>query len=133
MKAAVRTKYGLPGDLSIRELDIPVPKEDELLIRVHATTVNRSDCHVLSGKPFVMRLLTGLFKPGMSIIGTDFAGEIIKMGSEVNSFKIGSKVMGFGGAIGCGAHAEYLVLTEDKAKKIMVEMPANISYDEAAA
>jgi hypothetical protein len=63
-RAAVRTKYGLPGDLSIKELDIPTPKDDEVLIRVHATTANRSDCHVLSGKPFFMRLFTGLFKPG---------------------------------------------------------------------
>ncbi|HET9826548.1 MAG TPA: alcohol dehydrogenase catalytic domain-containing protein [Chitinophagaceae bacterium] len=76
MKAAVRTKYGLPGDLKIKELDVPTPKEDEVLVRVHATTVNRTDCHVLSGKPFFMRFFTGLFKPRHSIIGSDFTGEI---------------------------------------------------------
>jgi NADPH:quinone reductase-like Zn-dependent oxidoreductase len=132
MKAAVRSQYGIPGDLSIKELDIPVPKENELLIRVHATTVNRSDCHVLSGKPIFMRLLTGIFKPRMSIIGTDFAGEIMKTGNDVRAFKTGDKVMGFGGGLGCGAQAQYLVLTERKAMKIMVQMPA-CTYDDAAA
>jgi NADPH:quinone reductase-like Zn-dependent oxidoreductase len=133
MKAAVRSKYGLPGDLSIKELDIPTPKDDEVLIRVHATTVNRSDCHVLSGRPFLMRLFTGLFKPRSSIIGTDFAGEIAATGSAVQSFQTGDKIMGFGGALGCGSHAQYFILPEKKATKVIVPMPANITYDEAAA
>ena len=97
MKAAVRTKYGLPGDLCIKELDIPIPKDNEVLIRVHATTVNRSDCHVLSGKPFIMRFFTGLLKPRSSIIGSDFAGEVETIGSAVESFIPGDKIMGFGG------------------------------------
>ncbi|HYV95599.1 MAG TPA: NAD(P)-dependent alcohol dehydrogenase [Chitinophagales bacterium] len=133
MKAAVRSKYGLPGDLSIKELEIPTPGEDEVLIRVHATTVNRSDCHVLSGRPFFMRLFTGLFKPRSSIIGSDFTGEIAATGSRVQSFKAGDKIMGFGGGLGCGAHAQYFILPETKAKKVIVPMPVNISYDEAAA
>ena len=133
MKAAVRTKYGLPGDLCIKELDIPVPKDDELLIRVHATTVNRTDCHVLSGKPFFMRLFTGLFKPREAIIGSDFAGEISAVGSEVRSFKAGEKIMGFGGGTGCGAHAQYFTLTEVRAKKIVTTLPSNLTYEEAAA
>jgi NADPH:quinone reductase-like Zn-dependent oxidoreductase len=133
MKAAVRFKYGLPGDLAVKELDIPKPKDDEVLIRVHATTVNRTDCHVLSGKPFFMRLFTGLFKPRSSIIGSDFAGQIESVGSAVQSFKAGDKIMGFGGGIGCGSHAQYFTLTEEKAKKAMITMPPNITYDEAAA
>ena len=133
MKAAVRSKYGLPGDLSIKELDIPTPKDDEVLIRVHASTVNRSDCHVLSGKPFFMRLFTGLFKPRTSIIGSDFTGEIAATGSNIQSFKTGDKIMGFGGGLGCGSHAQYFILSEKKASKIIVPMPANITYDEAAA
>ena len=133
MKAAVRTKYGLPGDLTIKELDIPTPKDDEVLIRVHATTVNRSDCHVLSGKPFFMRLFTGLFKPRASIIGTDFTGEIAATGSAVQSFKVGDKIMGFGGAFSCGSHAQYFLLPELKATKAMVTMPANLNYEQAAA
>src|ERR1700674_5307880 len=97
MKAAVRSKYGLPGDLSIQQLEIPTPKDDEVLIKVYATTVNRTDCHVLSGRPFFMRLFTGLFKPRLSIIGSDFAGQIEAIGSTVQSFKVGDKIMGFGG------------------------------------
>ena len=133
MKAAVRTKYGLPGDLSVKELEIPTPKADEVLIRVHAATVNRSDCHVLSGKPFFMRLLTGLFKPRSSTTGSDFAGEIEDIGSGVKLFKPGDRIMGFGGALGCGSHAQYFVLPEKKASKVIVPMPGNLTYDEAAA
>src|SRR6266487_872215 len=133
MKAAVRSKYGLPGDLRIKELDIPTPKDDEVLIRVHATTVNRSDCHVLSGRPFFMRFFTGLFKPRSSIIGTDFAGEIAAVGSRVQFFKAGDKIMGFGGVFGCGSHAQYFTLPETKAVKAIVTMPDNITYDQAAA
>lgn len=133
MKAAVRSKYGLPGDLTIKELDIPTPKDDEVLIRVHTSTVNRSDCHVLSGKPFFMHFFTGLFKPRASIIGSDFAGEIAATGSGVQSFKAGDKIMGFGGVFGCGAHAQYFILPETKATKAIVPLPASITYDEAAA
>lgn len=133
MKAAVRTKYGLPGDLCIKELAIPTPKEDEVLLKVHATTVNRTDCHVLSGKPYIMRLFTGLFKPRSSIIGSDFAGEVEAVGSAVHSFKAGDKVMGFGGGFGCGSHAAYFTLPEGKARKTMVAMPSAITYEEAAA
>lgn len=95
MKAAVRSKYGLPGDLSIKELDIPTPKDDELLIRVHSTSVNRNDCYVLLGRPFAMQLFTGLFKARTSIIGTDYAGQIEVVESAVNSFNAGDKIMGF--------------------------------------
>lgn len=133
MKAAVRSKYGLPGDLCIKELDTPIPKDDEVLIRVHATTVNRSDCHVLSGKPFLMHLFTGLFKPRASITGSDFAGEIAAIGSNIRSFKTGDKIMGFGGALGCGAHAQYFTVPEAKAKKIITAMPSKLTYIQAAA
>ena len=133
MKAAVRSKYGSPEVLSIKELDIPTPKDDEVLIRVHASTVNRSDCHVLTGKPFLMRLFTGLSKPKRSIIGTDFVGQIEAVGSTVSSFKVGDKLMGFGGGFGTGSQAQYRVLPETKATKITVTLPNNLSYDEAAA
>src|SRR6478752_4154644 len=110
MKAAVRTKYGLPGDLSIKELEIPTPAENEVLIKVYATTANRSDCHVLSGKPLFMHLFTGLFKPRASIIGSDFTGRVEAVGLTVRAFKPGDKVIGFGGVFGCGSHAQYFVL-----------------------
>jgi len=133
MKAAVRSKYGLPGDLTVKDLEVPTPKENEVLIRVHATTVNRTDCHVLSGRPFLMRLFTGLFKPRSTIIGSDFTGEIAATGPGVGSFKAGDKIMGFGGVFGCGAHAQYFILPETKATKAIVPLPTNITYDEAAA
>ena len=109
MKAAVRTKYGLPGDLTIKELSIPLPKEDELLIRVRPSIVNRTDCHVLSGKPVLMRLFTGFFSPRAHIIGSDFTGQVESVGSAVQYFKAGDKIMGFGGAFGCGS--QHLVLS----------------------
>ncbi len=91
MKAAIRTKYGPPGVLQIKERDIPTPKENEVLIKVYATTVNRSDCGVLTGKPFPVRFFTGLVKPKQSITGTDFAGQVEAIGSKVQSYKVGDK------------------------------------------
>ena len=133
MKAAVRTKYGLPGDLHIEELKIPTPANNELLIRVYASTVNRSDCHVLSGKPFYMHLFTGMFKPKHSIIGSDFAGIVEAVGSTVKAFKPGDKIMGFGNVFGCGSHAQYFILPEKKAIEYMVPMPNNLDYEQAVA
>src|SRR5260221_9539076 len=133
MKAAVRSKYGLPGDLTIREIDIPTPKDDEVLIKVYACTVNRSDCHVLSGRPFLMRLFTGLFKPRKSIIGTDFAGQIEAVGSAVQSFKVGERVMGFGGVFGFGSHAQYFTMPEAKAIKTTIQISDTLPYEQEAA
>ncbi|MGB8519433.1 MAG: NAD(P)-dependent alcohol dehydrogenase [Candidatus Tumulicola sp.] len=133
MKAAVRSKYGLGEVLSVREIEKPVPKEHELLIRVHAATVNRTDCHVLSGKPFPMRLFTGLFKPRSAVIGTDFAGQVEAVGSTVQSFHVGDRVMGFGGIFGAASLAQYLALPEAKAIKGTVTIPDDLDYDIAAA
>src|SRR5438874_1891376 len=105
MKAAVHSKYVPPGVLSIQEIDKPTPKDNEVLIRVHAASVNRSDNHVLTGRPFVMRLFTGLFKPRLAVTGSDFAGQIEATGPAVKLFKVGDKVMGFGGGFGTGSHA----------------------------
>ena len=133
MKAAVRTKYGLPGELSIKEIAKPTPAENEILIKVHASTVNRSDCHVLSGRPLFMHLFTGFFKPKQSIIGSDFTGEVEAVGSSVQAFKPGDKIMGFGGVFGCGAHAQYFILPESKAVEYMILKPEQLSYEQAAA
>lgn len=130
MKAAIRSKYGTPEVLSIKEVETPTPKDNEVLIRVHATTVNRSDCHVLWGKPFFMRFFTGLFKPRLASTGTDFVGQIEAIGEKVQLFKIGDKIMGFGGVFGCGSHAQYITLPETKS---MILMPENLTYEEAAA
>ena len=133
MKAAVRTKFGLPGDLAVKEIGKPTPKDNEVLIKVYASTVNRSDCHVLSGEPKYMRLFVGFSKPKESIIGSDFTGQVEAVGSAVKAFKPGDKIMGFGGVFGCGSHAQYFVLPEAKAIQYMIMMPANLDYEQAAA
>ena len=77
MKAVIHSTYGPPEVLSVKEIDKPVPKDNELLIKVHACTVNRTDCAILTGRPFIMRLFTGLSKPTRHVTGTEFAGKII--------------------------------------------------------
>src|SRR6185503_3772371 len=104
MKTAVYQKYGGPEVLRIEEKEKPIPGDDDVLVKVFATTVNRSDCHVLTGKPYFMRLFTGFFKPRKTTTGTDFAGEIEATGKNVTSFKTGDKVMGFGGVFGARSH-----------------------------
>src|SRR5689334_2956755 len=95
MKVAYRTEYGQGDVLTIKEIDKPSPRDNEVLIKVHAATVSRTDCHVLWGLPLFMRLFTGLFKPKLATTGTDFAGEIESIGKNVKSYKPGDKVMGF--------------------------------------
>ena len=129
LKASFRSKYGSPEILSIRELGMPIPKDDEVLIRVIAATVNRTDYGLLKGTPFILRFFSGLFKPKFSITGTDFAGQIEGIGINVTSFKVGDRVMGFGG-MGVASHAEYLTIPEAKA---ILAIPANTSYEQAAA
>ncbi len=114
MKAAFRSKYVPPGVISIQEIDKPAPKDNEVLIRVHAASVNRSDNHVLTGRPWPMRLFTGLFKPKLAVTGSDFAGKIEATGPAVTSFKVGDQVMGFGGGFGIGSHAQYITFPETK-------------------
>jgi NADPH:quinone reductase-like Zn-dependent oxidoreductase len=130
MKAAIRIKYGPPADvLSIKEIEKPTPKEDEVLIKVYASSANRSDYHVLTGKPFFMRFFTGLFKPRLTVIGSDFAGQVEAIGSAVKNFKVGDRVMGFGGVICIGSHTEYITFSESEG---IVLMPDNNSYEQAA-
>ena len=129
MKAAFRSKYGPSKVLSIKELEIPTPKDNEVLIRIHAASVNRTDNHVLTGRPFIMRLFTGLFEPRLATTGSDFAGQIEVVGTNVSSFKVGDKVMGFGGGFGIGSHAQYLAFAETKRIALM---PVNVTYEQAA-
>jgi NADPH:quinone reductase-like Zn-dependent oxidoreductase len=130
MKAAVRSRYGPPDILSVQEIEKPAPKDHEVLIRVHAASVNRSDCHILTGSPWPMRCFTGLFRPAVLVTGTDFAGRIESIGSNVQRFQPGEQVMGFGGVFGMGSHAEYLAFPETRG---IVSMPANVTYVQAAA
>jgi NADPH:quinone reductase-like Zn-dependent oxidoreductase len=128
MKAIVYTKYGSPDVLQIREVDKPTPSDNELLIKVHATTVNRTDCATIRAKPFFMRIITGLFKPKKQIPGSEFAGEVEAVGKSVASFKAGDMVFGFDDE-GAMSQAQYLTITEDK----LAIIPENISYEQAAA
>lgn len=129
MKAAVRTKYGPPAILRIQEIEKPAPGDDELLIRVYATTVSRTDYHNLTGRPFIMHFFLGLFRPRLSVTGTDFAGQIEAIGKNVKFFKPGDRVMGFE-FLGLQSHAYYLTLPENKD---LVRMPDSIHFEEAAA
>ncbi len=129
MKAATRHRYGPPEVLQIRDIEKPVPKENEILVKVHATTVNRTDCGGLTGKPFAIQLFTGLGKPKRQVPGTDFAGEIEAVGENISRFKIGDKVWGFNDN-GLASQAQYLTISEDTA---ILKISENISFEEAAA
>ncbi|WPP51173.1 NAD(P)-dependent alcohol dehydrogenase [Catalinimonas niigatensis] len=129
MKASVYAQYGSPTVLRIKEVDKPVPKDKEVLIRVYATTVNRTDCAMLRAKPFIMRFLTGLFRPSNPILGTDFAGKVEALGKDVLSFKVGDRVFGFDDS-GISSHAQYMTFSEDNA---LATIPSSLSYEHAAA
>ncbi|MGB6866360.1 MAG: NAD(P)-dependent alcohol dehydrogenase [Candidatus Aminicenantaceae bacterium] len=128
MKAIVYTKYGPPDVLQLKEVDKPIPKDNEVLIKVYATTVNRTDLATIRAIPFFARLLTGIFKPKKQIPGTEFAGKIEETGKNVKSLKVGDKVFGFEDQ-GSGSHAQYMTIIEDKA----ITIPKNITYEQAAA
>ena len=127
MKAIVYTKYGSPDVLQLKEVAKPTPKDNEVLIKIHATTVNRTDCATVRAKPFFMRIITGLFKPKKQIPGTEFAGEVEAVGQKVSSLKVGDRVFGFDDE-GLESYAQYMTIREDK----VLTIPDNIPYAQAA-
>ncbi|MDP3436106.1 MAG: NAD(P)-dependent alcohol dehydrogenase [Bacteroidales bacterium] len=135
MKAIVHTKYGPPDELQLKEVQKPVPKENEVLIKIHATTVTTTDCNarnftfVPKSFMFFARLVFGFKKPKINILGIDLAGEIEVVGKDVKLFKKGDQVFGSPGTK-FGAHAEYVCVPEDGALAIK---PASMSWEEAAA
>lgn len=129
MKSVLRTTYGGPSVLSVGELPIPIPKPDEVLVRVHCTTVNRTDCGILRGKPFLIRFFTGLLTPSSKTPGTDFAGKIEAIGSNVTAYKIGDAVFGLKDD-GLASQAEYMTFNASGA---MTLIPKGIDYKEAVA
>jgi NADPH:quinone reductase-like Zn-dependent oxidoreductase len=129
VKAAVHKKYGPPEVVFLTEIDRPVPNDNEVLIRIHATTVNRTDCGFRSAEYFISRFFSGLFRPNNPILGCEFAGEIETVGSRVKRFKPGDRVFGFNDSK-FGGHAEYLAIDEHAALAII---PERISYEVAAA
>jgi NADPH:quinone reductase-like Zn-dependent oxidoreductase len=128
MKAAVRDRYGRPEVVRVAEVDKPAPEDDELLVKVHATTVNRTDCGARAAKPFFYRLFIGLRRPRLTVLGCEFAGEVEAAGSGVTLFRAGDKVFGFS-PNRFGAHAEYLVVPEHGS---VATMPAGLTYEQAA-
>ncbi len=129
MKATTHSKYGNPEVLKIAEIPKPSPKTNELLIRVKATTINRTDCANLLAKPFIMRFFNGLFSPRNPIPGTDFAGIVEEVGSGVSNFKVGDRVFGFDDG-GLSSQAEFLVISFKKAIELI---PADCSFETAIA
>jgi NADPH:quinone reductase-like Zn-dependent oxidoreductase len=127
MKAVVFDRYGPPEVLRVDEIDRPVPKDDEVLVAVRATTVNRSDCGFRAASPFFSRFFTGLRRPKYRTPGMEFAGEVVETGSGVTQFAAGDEVFGVKGT---GANAEYLVVREAKG---IAHKPAGISWEDAAA
>ena len=130
MRASVHDRYGPPDVQRIEEVARPVPKEDEVLVKVHATTVTRTDTGVRSAKPVLIRLFFGLRRPKQRILGTELAGEIEAVGTAVTKFAVGDQVFGSTSSFQSGAHAEFIAMRETAP---LAHMPAGMTFEEAAA
>jgi NADPH:quinone reductase-like Zn-dependent oxidoreductase len=127
MKAVVQDRYGPPEVLHIEDVERPVPKDDEVLIRIRSSTVTQTDTHLRAARPVFWRLLLGLRRPRRRTAGVELAGEVEAVGPAVTEFKVGDDVFG---TMWFGAHAEFICLRESAA---LARMPAGMSFDEAAA
>jgi NADPH:quinone reductase-like Zn-dependent oxidoreductase len=129
VKAIVRGRYGSPDVLELAEIDKPEPGDDEVLVRVHAASVNPADWHFLRGTPYIARLQLGLRKPKDRVLGCDVAGRVEAVGKDVTMFRPGDDVFGSPFMHGLGAFAEYVCVPED----LLAPKPATLSFEEAAA
>jgi NADPH:quinone reductase-like Zn-dependent oxidoreductase len=129
MRSVVRHSYGPPEILKIQEIPKPAPKANEILVRVFASTVNRTDCGAVWGKPYIFRFFAGYPRPRHLATGSDFAGVVEEIGSSVTRFHLGQRVFGFNDH-GLGSHAEYLTISQDSPIAII---PENTSFENAAA
>ena len=129
MRAVVQDRYGPPDVLYIDEVEQPVPKDDQVLIRIHASTVSQSDTHVRAAHPIFWRLIAGVRrpKPRFRTLGVELAGEVVGLGPAVRGFRVGDRVFG---SLWFGAHAEFICLSETAA---LAHMPDGLSFEEAAA
>jgi NADPH:quinone reductase-like Zn-dependent oxidoreductase len=127
MKAVVNDRYGPPEVQRLEEVERPVPGDDQVLVRIHATTVTRTDCGIRAAKPWIVRFFSGLRRPKQRILGMEFAGEVEAAGSAVSEFAPGDRVFGVKGA---GAHAEFVAVRESAA---MAHIPEGMTFEEAAA
>ncbi|HEX2498569.1 MAG: NAD(P)-dependent alcohol dehydrogenase [Actinomycetes bacterium] len=128
MKAAVHTRFGPPDVVQISDVPRPVPADNEVLVRVHASTVNRTDCGFRAGKPWFGRLFYGLVRPRATTLGSEFAGVVESLGRDVTAFQVGDRVFGYNDRT-FGGHAEYLATPEDS---WIAAVPANLTFEEAA-
>jgi NADPH:quinone reductase-like Zn-dependent oxidoreductase len=126
VRAVVYDRYGPPDVLRLEEVERPFPEQDEVLVRIHATTVNRTDTGFRSAEFFISRVFTGLLRPKRKILGIEFAGEVEAVGAAVTEFEVGDHVFGVKG----GAHAEFVCVRESGP---LAHMPAGVSFEEAAA
>jgi NADPH:quinone reductase-like Zn-dependent oxidoreductase len=127
MRAVVYDRYGPPEVQRLEEVERPVPKDDEILVRIHATTVSRTDCGLRSAEYFISRFVTGLRRPKQRILGLELSGKVAVRGRAVTQFVVGDRVFG---VTGSGAHAEFVCVREEAA---LAQMPTGTSFDEAAA
>lgn len=129
MKAIVYKKYGPPDVLALTEVEKPIPADNQVLVKIHAASVNYGNLALLRGEPFLARLAFGLLKPKYSIPGGDIAGRVEAVGKDVTQFKPGDEVFGDLSGSGWGGFAEYVAVPE----KALALKPANLSFEEAAA
>jgi NADPH:quinone reductase-like Zn-dependent oxidoreductase len=127
MRAVVHDRYGPPEVLRLADVERPVPEDDEVLVKIHATTVTRTDSGLRSAEFFISRFVTGLLRPKRKVLGTELAGEVEAVGSAVTEFEVGDRVFGVNGS---GAHAEFVCMRESAA---LARMPAGTTFEEAAA
>ena len=128
MRAVVHDSYGPPDVLRLDDVARPVPRTDEVLVRIHATTVNRTDTGFRSAEFLVARLFTGLLRPRRKILGSEFAGEVDAAGAAVTRFAVGDRVFGVNAK--CGAHAEFISMPENGP---LAAIRTSVSFEEAAA
>src|SRR5580693_10022883 len=126
MRAVVHDTYGPPDVLRLQEVRRPVPKDDEVLIRIHATTVNRSDTALRAAEPFASRFVTGLRRPKRKILGSELAGEVAAVGPAVTEFEVGNQVFGVN-PWKFGTHAEFVCMRESAA---LAPKPAGAPFEE---